>query len=71
MAIQLRCDGDLYGVLSDDHLTLEVKCKRRRCGAGPGVIVLHVISLAEGQAGKVIQTRRFAEPLRKENNGNR
>lgn len=64
MGIQLRCDGNLYGVLADDHQSLEVKCKRRSCGAAPGVIVLHTISLATGQ---VETTKRFREPqLRKE-----
>lgn len=59
MTIQLRCDGTLYGVLSDDHKTLEVKCKRRSCGASSGVIILHTLSLKTGQ---VISTRRFKEP---------
>lgn len=64
MTTQLRCEGNLYGVLSDDHLTIEVKCKRRSCGAAPGVIVLHTIELATGQ---VKETKRFREPqLRKE-----
>ena len=64
MVTQLRCDGNLYGVLDDDHLTLEVKCKRRGCGYEHGVVVLHTISLATGQ---VITTKRFREPqVRKE-----
>ena len=64
MTTQLRCDGNLYGVLDDDHQTLEVKCKRRACGYAPGVVVLHTISLTTGQ---VITTQRFREPqVRKE-----
>jgi len=64
MATHLRCEGNLYGVLSDDGTELEVRCKRRKCGASRGVIVLHTISLASGQ---VTKTKRFAEPhLRKE-----
>lgn len=64
MGIQLRCEGNLYGVLSDDLTTIEVKCKRRRCGAAQGVIVLHTISL---ETGEVVETKRFREPnLRKE-----
>lgn len=59
MAIELRCDGDLYGILSDDGQTLEVKCKRRKCGAWPGVVILHTLSLRTGQ---VLETNRFAEP---------
>ena len=65
MEIPLRCDSDLYGVLNTDDLTLEVKCKRRRCGARPGVIVLHKISIKEGQIGKVVSTTRFADPNKK------
>lgn len=59
MTTELRCEGMLYGILSDDHKTLEVKCKRRGCGARKGIVVLHTISL---DTGKVISTQRFAEP---------
>lgn len=59
MTIQLRCEGTLYGVISDDHKTIEVKCKRRSCGYASGVIVLHTLSLETGQ---VTSTRRFREP---------
>lgn len=57
--IELRCDGTLHGIVDDEGKTLEVKCKRRSCGAGPGIIVLHTISL---ETGEVVQTKRFAEP---------
>lgn len=60
MGIQLRCEGNLYGVISDDHETIEVRCKRRGCGHQPGVIVLHTISLASGQT---VSTKRFRDPL--------
>lgn len=64
MTTELRCDGNLYGILSDDHKTLEVKCKRRKCGFAPGVVVLHTLSI---ETGKVITTRRFQDPaFRKE-----
>lgn len=59
MATQLRCEGMLFGVISDDHKTIEVKCKRRGCGAEAGSIVLHTLSLETGQ---VVSTRRFKEP---------
>jgi len=49
----------MYGILSDDRQSLEVKCKRRSCGAGKGIIILHTISLDTGQ---VVKTERFAEP---------
>lgn len=59
MATELRCEGNLFGVISDDHQTIEVKCKRRKCGAAPGVVVLHTISLSSGD---VTETKRFREP---------
>jgi hypothetical protein len=59
VTIQLRCEGNLYGIVSDDHQTIEVRCKRRGCGHEANVIVLHTISLATGQ---VTDTKRFAEP---------
>jgi len=60
MTIKLRCDGTLYGVVSDDHQTIEVRCTRRKCGHEAGVIVLHTLSI---ETGKVLNTRRFREPL--------
>lgn len=57
--IELRCNGTLHGIVDDAVKTLEVKCKRRSCGAGPGIIVLHTISLTTGE---VVDTKRFAEP---------
>ncbi len=60
MVVQIRCEGNLYGVISDDHQNIEVRCKRRACGHQPGVIVLHTISLASGQ---VVSTKRFRDPL--------
>ena len=59
MSIHLRCEGTLFGIISDDGTTIEVKCKRRKCGAQPGVVILHTLSL---QTGQVIQTKRFSEP---------
>lgn len=59
MTVQLRCEGTLYGVISDDHKTIEVKCKRRKCGYAPGVVILHTLSLESGQ---VTSTRAFRDP---------
>lgn len=59
MTVQLRCDGTLFGLLSDDRTTVEVKCKRRKCGYAAGIIILHTLSLETGQ---VISTKRFREP---------
>jgi len=58
MTHQLRCKSTLHGILSDDRKKLEVKCKRRKCGAAPGVVVLHTIDLETLD----VTTRRFHEP---------
>lgn len=69
MTLELRCEGNLFGILSDDRKTLEVKCHRRRCGAKPGTIVLHTISL---ETGTTINTVRFKEPrIGKDHHGTR
>jgi len=72
---ELRCkgqgEGDLYGIYDPESHTIEVRCKRRRHGAKPGIIVLHTIALATGQ---VIKTAEFKDParvVRKEDNGTR
>lgn len=68
MPTELRCDGMLYGILQDDGVHVEVKCKRRGCGAGKGIVVLHMVSL---QTGKVTSTQRYAEPdVSKRGHGN-
>jgi hypothetical protein len=64
--IDLRCDGTLYGRLTDDRW-LEVKCKRRRCGYKPGTVILHTIDL---RSGEVTKTRRFAEPKNRKDESN-
>lgn len=68
MATELRCNGTLFGIISDDGTSIEVKCNRRRCGHAPGLVVLHTLSLS---TGKVIHTRVFADPTRKEDHGTR
>jgi len=62
MAVELRCPGTLHGIIQDDGKHVEVKCKRRGCGAKPGVIVLHTISI---ETGKVVKTSRFRQPPEK------
>jgi len=46
-------------MVEDHHL--EVKCSSRFCGAGNGVVVLHVFDLATGE----METKRFNDPLKK------
>lgn len=56
---ELRCGGTMHGKL-EDHL-LEVKCSRRSCGAGRGIVVLHTFNL---NTGELVGTSRFADPTR-------
>lgn len=58
--IELRCDnGVKYGELDLEDGTLEIKCRSRRCGHGPGVVVVHRFDL---DSGKLLGTERFREP---------
>lgn len=56
--VDLRCDGNLFGRLTDNRW-LEVKCKRRGCGYAKGTVILHTIDISTGQ---VVKTKSFAEP---------
>lgn len=56
---ELRCGGTMHGKLDD--LRLEVKCNRRSCGAGRGVVVLHTFDLTTGE---LIGTSKYADPTR-------
>ncbi len=54
--IELRCSNKiLHGVL-EPGVAIEVKCKSARCGAEPGVVVIHRISVITGE---VLETKRF------------
>ena len=64
--MELRCDGTMHGRLNAENLTLEVKCKRRKCGVQPGVVVLHTFDL---RTGELIETKQFADPRREVKNG--
>lgn len=65
--MEARC---AYGLLffcvvdvEGQHL-IEVKCRSARCGAEPGVVVLHRFTVN----GELHSTRRFKDPgVRKEN----
>lgn len=63
-AIKLRCKGTLHGQVTDNRW-LEVKCKRRICGYKSGMVLLHTIDL---QTGKVVSTKKFAEPKKQKEN---
>lgn len=56
----VRCDsGILFGMLDDNTLVLETKCKSNRCGAGPGVVVIHRFDC---KTGELLGTQRFKDP---------
>lgn len=62
--IELRCGGTMHGKLDLEFLVLEVKCRHRRCGAKPGVVVLHTFNITSGD---LVRTERYADPsIRKE-----
>jgi hypothetical protein len=49
----------MHGKLDIQDGKLEVKCGRRRCGAGRGVVVLHTFDLTTGD---MVGTKQFADP---------
>lgn len=63
--LELRCEGTMHARLDLDRGTIEVKCGRRRCGASKEVVVLHTFSTL---TGAMIDTRRFRNPPREEDN---
>lgn len=54
--MELRCDNILHGVLNDG--LLEVKCRSRFCGAGPGVVVIHKF---DPETGELVRTNRYKD----------
>jgi hypothetical protein len=62
MAHELRCDnGILFGILDGNRI--EVKCRSRRCGAQPGVVVIHHFCT---KTGELLDTQQFKDPMYKE-----
>lgn len=56
----VRCDsGILFGMLDSDTMVLETKCRSGRCGAAPGVVVIHRFSCTTGE---LLGTQRFKDP---------
>jgi hypothetical protein len=59
--VELRCEHRiLFGYLEDG--VLEVKCRSERCGARPGVVVIHRFST---ETGDLLETLRFRDPALK------
>lgn len=48
MAVELRCDKRLHGVLTDDGV-LEVSCRSALCGHRDGVVVIHKFDATTGE----------------------
>lgn len=55
--IEIRCESKLHGTIEED--VIEVKCRSKFCGAGPGVVVLHRFKIP---SGGLIETVRYADP---------
>lgn len=55
--MDLRCPHAKHAVLEEDYV--EVKCRSRFCGAGPGVIILHRFHKSTGE---LLDTLRFQDP---------
>lgn len=62
--MELRCDhGILHGTIGEFGL-IEFRCRSKRCGHEPGVIVIHKFNVLTGQ---MVQTSLFAEPIMERN----
>ena len=55
--IELRCpNGIKFAELTGEFI--EVKCRSRRCGARPGVVVIHRFT----HQGSFIETKQYRDP---------
>jgi hypothetical protein len=58
---ELRCDSGIkFGELYAEDSVLEVKCRSKWCGAGPGVVVVHGFDI---KTGKLVGTDLFRDPI--------
>lgn len=56
--LQLRCgSGTLFAEVLEDSV-VEVRCRNRRCGYEPGVLVLHQF---DTHTGAVLGTKRYRD----------
>lgn len=58
MAVELRCEKRLHGVLTDDGL-LEISCRSALCGHKDGNVVIHVFNCLTGE---LVNTRTYKDP---------
>ena len=56
--IELRCGSTMHAIVREGRY-LEVKCKRRQCGASKYVIVLHLWDLTTME---LVDTKRYRNP---------
>lgn len=54
MPAELRCPSKLHALLKGE--CFEVKCSSRFCGAGTGIVVLHLFSI---HTGELIRTNKY------------
>jgi hypothetical protein len=57
MAVELRCDMRLHGVLTDEGV-VEIACRSRLCGHRPGVLVIHRF---DAITGELLGTNRYKD----------
>lgn len=62
MQRDLRCNMIKHAELVSPGV-IEVKCRSQRCGARPGVVVIHRFDTNNGEL--IATTLRFKEPRRK------
>lgn len=61
--IHLACESRrLNAVINPIEGWIEVRCKDRYCGAGPGYVVIHRFKM---QSGELLYTERFKDPSRR------
>lgn len=65
--IDLRCPGTMHARIDLEAKIIEFKCKRRGCGAAPGVVVLHTFAL---DSGRLLSTRQFRDPSQRKEDRN-
>lgn len=58
MAIELRCDKRLHGILTDDGV-LEVACRSALCGHVNGAVVIHRF---DATTGRFLGTSIYKDP---------
>ena len=57
MAVELRCDKRLHGILTDDGV-LEVSCRSALCGHRDGAVVIHRFN---AETGELLDTRIYKD----------